>query len=180
MSPAWKRFPPRPSELGHTFLCIARDARGRLLWRARLRNHLSNEGVLDVLGQIYRAVGAPYGANLYVGLYNTTPLPTDTLSTLTSFEMSGNGYARVAWARGTTDWGAPAILPTGEGETLGVAKNFTASGGSIGPFTYLVLATTSDNSGHTVAYAPFSSAMTITNGTSLAVTPRARLRGVTS
>jgi len=171
------RRPWAPS-LRHQFAVRCFGPDGRLLWEETLRNRLSNQGQSDVVATIYQAVAWP-SATLYGRLYNYSPLQTDTLGTLTN-EMSGNGYAAVGWTRGTTDFpGTPAVLSTGESEIVGVAKTYgPATGAGIGPFTYFVFATTSDNTGHFISYAPFSAARTILAGASLQVQPRCRIRGV--
>jgi len=154
--------------------------RGDVLWEALgVPNRLFNQGEIDVLQDIYQGIAFPT-AGLYGRLYNQTPVDGDTLVSLSSNEMKGSGYGALVWVRNTSDWATPTTLASGEGETIGAVKAFTASGGQIGPFTYFVLATTAGNTGRAFAYAPFGAPQTIAAGATLQVRPRGRLRGVTA
>ena len=151
---------------------------GSVKWKRRVvPNRLFNTAELAALETLYSAVAFP-SSILYGRLYNTTPVDTSTLTTLSALEMTGNGYAAIAWDRDGTDWTSAVTLGSGEGEKVGVIGTYTASGGSIGPFTFFVMATTSNNSGIGWSYVGFGSAQTIAAGASLQVRPRARLRGV--
>jgi len=161
--------------LYHVFEFSLLDTSGKAIWSETLVNRFSNQGEIDALSVLYQAQN-PWGAKLYGRLYNTTPVDASVLPI--SNEMSGNGYVPVSWDRNTTDWGNPATIASGEGETVGIVKTFTATGGDIGPFTYFGLTSSSDNSGRFIAYAPFSAPMTILVGASLQIRPRGRLRGV--
>lgn len=164
----------------HLFDIVVRGPDGRVLavmWA--VPNRLANEGEILDLRAIYRNE-AVFGASFFFRLYNVTPTDSSTLASIAASEMFGNGYAPVAWNRNTTDWAMPTTLPSGEGETVGVIKGWTATGGNIGPFTHIVMATSSDNSGYLYAYASLGGAQTIINGTTWEIRPRGRVRGVSS
>ena len=63
-------------------------------------------------------------------------------------------------------------LDAGDYQATSKQLTFTASGGSIGPVTYAVIATTSDNTGQLLAYAALSQSRTLASGESLTVTYR--------
>lgn len=130
-------------------------------------NSLADEGESDMLDVYFRNQTAP--TNFYARLYNDTPVDTDTLATLTG-EASGNGYGALTFARGTGDWGAPA-LDSGDHQITSGTKQFSASGGSWGPVTYAVLASAATGTaGLLINYAPLSQSRTLADGDSLDLT----------
>lgn len=125
-------------------------------------NNLTDEGESD-LADVYFDDTA-VRANTYARFYNDTLIEAETLSTAQN-EMSGNGYGALTYARGT-DWTVSGSVATGATKTL------TASGGSIGPFTDMGLATVATGtSGLLIAYVALSQSRTLADGESLDVTP---------
>ncbi len=166
--------PPLREESGAreagVFSLACYDASGHLKWAETAHNALADEGEQLFLDVVLRGATAP--ANTYLRLYNDTPAETDTLSTLTG-EPSGSGYSAQALTSNATGWPALA-LDSGDYMAASATKTFTAAGGTIGPVTYLVLATTSDNTGKLVSYAPLSTSRTLNDGDSLQVTYRVK------
>jgi len=143
-----------------------RDRHGKLLWEHEGPNALADEGERQMLEVYYRAENAP--TTFYIRLYNDTPAETDGLADLTG-EPSGNGYAAEEVERSST--GFPTIeTNSGDWQVVSKTVTFEASGGSIGPVTYAVLATTSDNTGKLVAYVALSQSRTLAAGETLDVT----------
>lgn len=136
-------------------------------------NALADEGEQDILDVYFRALTAP--TSFYVGLLNSTPTDTTTLSTMSN-EPSGNGYARQQITRNNTGWPTLA-LDSGDYRVVSTVETFTASGGSIGPVTYSFLCTNaaSGTSGKFLTYTALSEARTMANGESLEVTTRIKL-----
>ena len=128
-------------------------------------NALADEGEKDIL-DVYFDVQAVRTA-LYCGLYNATPVDTSTQSSLSANEVSGTGYARATFTRGT-DWGAPA-LDGGDYMTTSTTKTFTA-GGAWTAATYATLETTSSGTaGLLIAYVALSATRTLANTETLDV-----------
>lgn len=137
-------------------------------WSDTAHNSLANEGQYIFLDVILRDGTAPTG--YYIRLYDDTPVKTDALTDLTG-EPSGNGYAAAAVLRDSSASGWPTLaLDSGNYQAVSKTVTFTASGGVIGPVTYAVLATTSDNTGKHVAFGQLSASRTLQNGDSLNVT----------
>lgn len=181
-SPFQRNLPRHPGSDSHivrhytTFVC--RNPDGSVAWEERdIPNRLFNAGELLDLRADYRGESVLPVA-FFGRLYNDTPADTDALSDLTG-EPSSNGYQAIPWSRNTTDWGAAATV-SGQGESLGLRKSFSATGAGWGPVTHFVMATTSDNSGSPWAYFTLSQPRTVLGGQSLDVQPRAVSRGVTS
>jgi hypothetical protein len=154
------------------FELVAHDAAGHELWRETIHNALADEGEEAFLDVFLRGATAP--ATFYLRLYNDTPAETDGLADLTG-EPSGNGYAAEELARSAVGWPTLA-LDSGDYQATSATVTYTASGGSIGPVTYCVLATTSDNTGLLVSYAALSQSRTLADGESLDVTYRIKLQ----
>jgi len=153
------------------FKCFDKD--GNLKWEEQAYNALADEGEFAMLDVFLRAGSAPAG--FFVRLFNDTPTETDTLSDLTG-EPSGNGYSAQAVARDATAAGWPTLaLDDGDYQATGKTVTFTASGGSIGPVTYGVLATSTDSSGKLIAYVALSQSRTLATGESLQVTFKVKL-----
>lgn len=142
-----------------------RDRAGKIIWEHTSHNDLANEGEQQLLDVYLRGATPPAG--FYFRLYNDTPAETDTLSTLTG-EPTTNGYAAVAIERSNVGWPTLA-LDSGDYQATSKTVTFTASGGAIGPVTYGVLATSSDNTGKLVSYAALSQARTMADGESLEI-----------
>lgn len=145
---------------------VCRDKNGKVKWTESGPNDLADEGEADMLDVYYRNATAP--TTFYLRLFNDTPVETDTLADLTG-EPSGNGYSPQEIERSNV--GFPTLaLDAGDWQLTSKTVTFTASGGSWGPVTYAVLATTSDNTGKLVAYKQLSQARTLQDGESLEVT----------
>ena len=149
-----------------------RHRRGDLvLWESPwVENALADEGEQNILEVYFEGAAGPSGFHL--GLVNDTPVETDGLADLTG-EPSTGGYARQAIARNGTDWTGAA--DAGDWQETSKTVTFTASGGQIGPVTYAILATTSDNSGLLVAYVALSTTRTLVDGDSLDASMRVKL-----
>ena len=183
---------PRRKRSRTSLRCLHRDSHGRIIWASNfgdlprpvargsnLERHLlrdpslfvgnawADQGEQDILDVYFDTQAVR--ANLYARFYNDTPVETDTLATLTG-EPSGNGYGALTYARGT-DWGAPA-LDAGDYQTVGATKTLTASGGSIGPVTYVVFATVATGTvGLLIYYVQLSQTRTLADTETLDLTP---------
>jgi hypothetical protein len=115
----------------------------------------------DQLHSFFRGGDPPAGYE--VALVSGQPSNTDTPLDLVG-EPSGNGYARVALARDTTDW---STIELSDGHYRAVSKGavFTASGGDWPEVNYWVLLTT-DSTQRVVAWGPTSEPLTLLNGRS--------------
>ena len=139
---------------------------GKLIWEDIAKNDLAQEGGQSILDSYLRNQNHP--PTFYLRLYNDTPLKTDALSDLQN-EASGNGYVAAEIPRSTSGWIALA-LDAGDYQATSSEETFSASGGSWGPVTYAVLATTSDNSGKHIAFVALSQTRTLQDGETLKVT----------
>jgi len=154
-----------------SFRCY--DAQGNLKWEELDRtNSLADEGEYMFLDVTLRAGTPP--STFYLRLFNDTPVDTDTLGSITG-EASGNGYTAQEITRNTTGWPTLA-LDSGDMQVTSTTETFTASGGSWGPVTYCVLATTTDGTGKFVSYVALSQSRTLANGESLQVTYKLKLQ----
>ncbi len=159
-------------EIGYMdFRCY--DAEGNLKWEDVNRpNNLADEGEYHFLDVTLRNGTA--ATQFYLRLYNDTPTETDTLALLTG-EPSTNGYAACLVERSNTGWPTLA-LDSGDYQATSSTETFSASGGSWGPVTYCVLATTSDTSGKLISYVALSQSRTLQSGESLQVTYKLKLQ----
>lgn len=136
-------------------------------------NALLDEGEQDILDIVFRNASEP--SSFYVGLCNSTPGETTTLTTL-SGEPSGSGYARIALARDNTDFPTLA-LASGDYQLTSKTVTFTASGGTIGAVTSAFLCTVaSGTSGKLYASVALSTSRTLADGESLTVTLNIKLQ----
>lgn len=143
------------------------DRAGNIIWQSDWApNDMADEGENAILDVFYRAAAAPAG--FFIRLYNDTPVETDTLTLLTG-EPVGNGYAPIAVERSAV--GFPTIaLDAGDWQVTSKTVQFVASGGTIGPVTYAVLSTTSDNTGLLIGFKALSQSRTLADGEKLDVT----------
>lgn len=153
---------------------VCRDKDGIEKWREEGFNNIAQEGEQLRLDVFYRAAAPPAG--FFVRLFNDTPVKTDSLTDLTG-EPSGNGYSAQTLERSAV--GFPALAIDGTDYQL-TSKNIviTASGGTIGPVTHAVIATTSDNTGKLLHYYAFSQSRTLLDGDSLTITIKEKLQPV--
>jgi len=154
------------------FDLAAYNPAGQLLWREQAPNALVDEGELLLLDVFLRAAAAPAG--FFCRLYNDTPIETDSLAALTG-EPAVNGYAAQAIERSNVGWPTLA-LDAGDYQATSKELTFTATGGSWGPVTHCVLATSSDNTGKLVSFAALSTARTLAAGETLRITYRVKLQ----
>lgn len=155
---------------------------GRLIkgttdWLAVMRaepwvlNALVDEGEQAILESFFRNNHTP---TFYFALYNDGAIAeTDTLATLTN-EVSGTGYARIAVARDTTDWGA-AVLTAGDYQTTSATKTFSAGGTWTGASELALVSAASGTTGTFYAWAPLSATRTLVNGDTLDVSLAVKL-----
>ena len=148
-----------------------KDVNGNIVEEWEQRNSLADEGEENVLSTFFQSVSAPTA--FYVRLFNDTPTDTDGLADLTG-EPVGNGYAPIVIERSAVGWPTLA-LDAGDFKITSKKVTFSASGGSIGPVTYGVLATTSDNTGKLILYVALSATRTLQDGESLDVTVTGKL-----
>lgn len=97
---------------------------------------------------------------LKVMLTNSAPVATNTVKTDITDISAGNGYTA----------GGTAASITSSAQTSGTYKLvltdvvFTASGGSIGPFRYIVLYNDTATNKELIAYADYGSSITLATG----------------
>lgn len=149
-----------------------RNAAGKVMWTDRIHNNLTDEGEQDLLDVYMRNAAAP--ATFYIRLYDDTPTETSTLAGLTGEPTTG-GYAPIAVERSDVGWPTLA-LDSGDYQVTSKKVTFQASGGTIGPVTSCVLATSSDDTGKIITYAPLSQSRTLNDGESLDITYRVKLQ----
>ena len=118
-------------------------ANGDVLWREeRLPNTIANQGIASMLEYFYRGNSTYAPVQFYVRLCNFTPSVTSTLTSLSSYEPSGNGYAPQLVTADSTATGFPTSTSDINGSTLTITSTtvtFTASGGNIRTSYYCLL-----------------------------------------
>lgn len=150
------------------FVLVCSDSSGAMKWQETIHNALADEGEQWFLDTFLRGASGP--TKFHLRLYNDTPTETDTLSALTG-EPSTGGYAAKEVERSNTGW--PTLsLDSGDYQAASKTVTWTASGGTIGPVTYIVLATSTDSSGKLISYAALSTSRTLQSGDSLQATYR--------
>lgn len=148
------------------------DSAGRLKWTETAHNALADEGEQWILDTFLRGATAP--TTFYLRLWNDTPAETDTIATLTG-EPSGYGYSAKEVERSNTGWPTLA-LDSGDYQATSKTVTWTASGGTIGPVTYITLTTSSDSSGKLISYAALSTTRTLASGDSLQATYKLKMQ----
>jgi len=117
-----------------------------------------NSFVADVNNKVHN-LGAD---TLKLMLTNTAPVATNTVKANITEIGAGNGYSA----------GGTALVVTSSAQVSGtyrlIANNviFTASGGTIGPFRYLVLYNDTAGSKQLICWYDYGSAVTLNNGDS--------------
>lgn len=102
---------------------------------------------------------------LKVVLTNTAPVATNTqLSNITQI-ANGNGYT----TGGATTAQVSSAQSSGTYKLVLTDVTWTASGGSIGPFQYVVLYNSTATNSELIGYYDYGTAITITNGNSFTV-----------
>lgn len=102
---------------------------------------------------------------LKIMLTNSAPVVTNTVKADITEIAAGNGYSA----------GGTQTVQTSCVQTLGVLKLvsgdvvFTASGGTIGPFRYIVLYNSTPVAGPLIAFADYGSSITLNDGESFTV-----------
>lgn len=150
---------------------------GAMIWSEEAHNNLADEGEQAFLDIYLRGATGP--TQFYLGLADSsTPCSiaeTNTLTTASAGEPSGNSYARQLIERSNTGWPTLA-LDSGDYMATSSTETFTASGAGWGPVYCVFLGTTSDNTGKHISYAPLSTARTLAAGESLQITYRVKLQ----
>lgn len=126
-----------------------------------LHNFLTDQGEAAMLETFFRNNHIPA---FHFALYNATPTETSTM-TLTT-EVTGTGYARIALARDTVGWGAPA-LDVGDYRTVSATKTFTASGTWTSATHLALVSSLSGTTGTLYAIVALSATRTLNNGDTL-------------
>ena len=126
-------------------------------------NALSDQGEQDVLETFYVNQSAP-ATNFFLGLSNSTPTDTSTLSTIT--EVSGSGYARQTITRNTTGWPTRGLVGN-DWQIQSLTSTFTATGAWTTANYAFLCSVTSGTSGRFWNYVQLSVARTLGNGDSL-------------
>lgn len=120
-----------------------------------------NSFVADICNKVHN-LGAD---TLKVGLTNTAPSASNTIWANITDISAGNGYT----AGGTAATGASSAQVSGT-YTLSLNNvTFTASGGSIGPFRYVVLYNSTASSSQLIAWWDYGSNLTLNSGDTFAV-----------
>lgn len=154
------------------FTLTAYAADGTVLWRDKPLNALADEGEQLLLDLTLRGAVAP--TQYYLRLFNDTPVETDGLAALLG-EPATFGYAAQLIERSAVGW--PTLtLDVGDYQATSKEVTFTATGGSWGPVTHCVLATSSDNTGKLVSFAALSTSRTLADGETLRITYRVKLQ----
>jgi hypothetical protein len=98
----------------------------------KLMNAVKAQGNDVLLANLWGLSGA--GANLSVGLYNTSyvPVDSDVVSTYTGMECSFPGYARITTVAG--DW-SPSVVVSNVGLSVGKTCTYVRSAGAGSPET---------------------------------------------
>jgi len=143
----------------------------------QMRNALLDEGELDILNVYLRNTSIP--ASFYFGLGNLggtpgVPAETDTLATIT--EVSGSGYARIALARDTIDWGAPVLLDSPDYQTTSVTKQFAATGTWTAADYLFLTDVSTGTAGALIAAVALSLSRVLNNGDKLDVSMTVKLQ----
>ncbi len=139
---------------------------------AWLLNFLVNEGENAILESFFRDNHTP---TFYFGLWNEGALSeTDTIATLTQEVTVGDGYARIAVVRGTTDWGA-AAPDAGDEKTTSATKTFSATGTWTQAQMLGLVSPASGTTGTLYAGVALTTARTLVNGDDLNVSMGVKL-----
>jgi hypothetical protein len=148
------------------------DRFGNVKWNQVVQNELADEGEQLMLDVFLRGAAQ---AGFDLGMANDTPVDTDTMLTLVG-EPVGNGYARQALARNSTDWPVLA-LDAGDYQAISKLVTFTAVGGSIGPVNIMFLTDAlSGTACKFIAWAALSEARTLTDGESVGCKMKIKLQ----
>lgn len=120
---------------------------GKVIWEQTKHNDLTAAGQRNILNSYLCSIEQP--TTFFVRLCRNFVGKTDTLASLVG-EPSGNGYAPKEIERSIV--GFPSIELVGaDYRRVSKTVTFTAVGGDIGPVNYMILATSSDNTGILVA-----------------------------
>jgi len=141
---------------------------GKVVWEDSVKNTLVNDGEQNI-GDVY-LTGVNMPAQFYLRLCNDSLAVTDNLTTITN-EMSLYGYAPLLIPRSTVGWPTKA-LDSGDWMFTSLQVSMTATGGDIGPFNTLFMATSTDNSGLLIGFVNLAVARIILNGDTMLVNIR--------
>lgn len=143
------------------------DKNNNIIWHNIVDNAISREGRRLTLLVMFRGTDEP--ATFFLRMYNDTPVDTDSLADLTN-EASGNGYAPTEITRDGSGWPLEENVSSLVRRLTSEEITFTATGGSWGPVTNVVLATTTDDSGWLVGWAALGASRTLKDGENLKIT----------
>lgn len=163
---------------------IARLVKAKLLGypvsykELNIPNALMDEGEQVILEFFFRNNNLMGASPFYFGLGNnggTPGVPAETATLASITEVSGSGYARIAVARDTTDWGATA-LDAGDYQTTSATKTFSATGTWTAADYLFLTDVDSGTSGKLLATVALSASRTLVNGDSLQVSMKVKLQ----
>jgi len=136
------------------------------------QNALVDQGEQSILDSYFRGQNTPTG--YYVRLCNDSLDEADTLISIQG-EPVGNGYLATNLPRSIS--GFPTLeLDEGDYRITSRDVQFDAIGGDISQVNTAFLATSSDNSGLLIAFVNFSTPKTITDGNSLVIRFKIRMK----
>lgn len=95
------------------------------------------------------------------GTFNATHVTLDECTASGSYEVYGNGWSQGGEAIPTM---SAAISGTASGVITAAALNVPIAGGDLGPFSYFVIANTTDSGSPPVAHVELDSPQTVPNG----------------
>ena len=147
---------------------------GKVIWEDHdILNILHTEGEQFLLTCCFDNDGSIVPTDYYFGLdARSTVAASDTMSTITSLEPSGNGYSRQTVS---SNGGFTIQLVGSYYRAVGSIVTFSATG-TYGPVKNLFLTDKSDNSGYLISSAELSSPVTFANGDSVALRMSLQLR----
>lgn len=136
------------------------------------KNSLADEGEFAILDSFLRNQSHP--PSFWIRLFNDVPVDTDALSSLTGEPGGATGYAAQQVLRSANADGWPTLALDG-GDWMATSKQVTFRFRAAATIQYSVLATSSDNSGRLICYAPLSSQRVMASGEDLRVTIKPKL-----
>jgi hypothetical protein len=145
---------------------------GDVVWEETKHNALVNEGEELVGDTFLRDANAP--TEFYLRFAEDTLTETDTLVDIVG-EPVGYGYAPILIERSNVGWPVKE-LDDGDWRYTSKELSYTASGGDIGPFNALFLATTSDNTGKLISFVALSTERTVLSGDTLLARVRLKFK----
>ena len=140
---------------------------GNVIWSdENILNMLHTEGEQFLLSCCFANDGTVVPSDYYFGLDSRSSIAlSDTMTTISSSEPSGNGYSRQT----VSSNGGFTVQQVGSYyRAIGNIVTFTATG-TYGPIKNLFMTNKSDNSGFLISSASLSSTVTFASGDSVAL-----------